>query len=161
MAGWAPNEGTAGLSQAKVMADINVTPMVDVMLVLLVIFMVTAPLLVAGVPVELPKNAAQPISQSKKPLVVTFAADRGLFIRDEKVDDASLVRRLSELRQAEGDAILFVRADRKIPYGDVMEILGRLGASGYSRISLLSQSQKQEALKPAPEPAVNREPTVR
>ncbi len=84
------------------MADINVTPMVDVMLVLLVIFMVTAPLLVAGVPVQLPKNSAQRISQPNKPVIVTLAADARLYIRDEQVDAASLIPRLSALRSGEG-----------------------------------------------------------
>ena len=75
MAGWNPGNGTERPLQTKIMADINVTPMVDVMLVLLVIFMVTAPLLVAGVPVQLPKNSAQRISQPNKPVIVTLAAD--------------------------------------------------------------------------------------
>ena len=127
------------------MADINVTPMVDVMLVLLVIFMVTAPLLVAGVPVQLPKNSAQRISQPNKPVIVTLAADARIFIRDEQVDSASLISRLSNLRAAEGDAVVYLRADKTIPYGDVMELLGRLSSSGYQRISLLSQAPHDES----------------
>ena len=90
MAGWTPGNGTERPFQTKIMAEINVTPMVDVMLVLLVIFMVTAPLLVAGVPVQLPKNSAQRISQPNKPVIVTLAADAHLYIRDEQVDAASL-----------------------------------------------------------------------
>ena len=90
MAASAPGNGAQDPLQAKLMADINVTPMVDVMLVLLVIFMVTAPLLVAGMPVELPKTTAQPIAQTKKPVIVTLAADRSLSIRDERVDASSL-----------------------------------------------------------------------
>ncbi len=142
-----PLQGTQG----KLMADINVTPMVDVMLVLLIIFMVTAPLLVAGVPVELPKNTAQPIGQPKKPIVVTLAADRSLHIRDETVDEASLVPRLAALRASEGDTVVYVRADKKIAYGEVMDLLSRLGASGFQRISLLSHPPSPEAAeKPAP-----------
>jgi biopolymer transport protein ExbD len=144
MAVSAPGNGQ-GPGQAKLMAEINVTPMVDVMLVLLVIFMVTAPLLVAGTPVELPKTTAQPIAQTKKPVVVTYAADRSLSIRDEPVDAGSLVPRLAALRASQGDAVLYVRADKKIPYGDVMELLSRIGASGYQRISLLSQPPGSEA----------------
>jgi len=140
MASWTPADGNGHRSQAKIMADINVTPMVDVMLVLLVIFMVTAPLLVAGVPVQLPKNSAQRISQPNKPVVVTLAADGSLYIRDEQVDGASLISRLSALRSGEGDAVVYVRADKKIPYGEVMQLLGRLGTSGYQRISLLSSA---------------------
>ena len=152
MAGWTLGNGTQDPAQTKLMADINVTPMVDVMLVLLVIFMVTAPPLVAGVPVELPKNSAQRISQTKKPVIVTLAADGGLFVRDERIDAPSLLARLSALKTAEGDAVVYVRADKKIPYGDVMELLGRLGASGYQKISLLSQPAQQDSPAPAEVP---------
>ena len=145
MAGWNPGNGTDRPSQTKIMAEINVTPMVDVMLVLLVIFMVTAPLLVAGVPVQLPKNSAQRISQPNKPVIVTLAANGGLYIRDEQVDAASLIPRLSALRTGEGDAVVYLRADKAIPYGEVMELLGRLSTSGYQRISLLSQAQDAQA----------------
>lgn len=150
MAASTPGNGSGPL-QTKLMADINVTPMVDVMLVLLVIFMVTAPLLVAGMPVELPKTTAQPIPHSKKPVVVTFAADRSLSIRDERVDASSLVPHLAALRAAQGDSVLYVRADKKIPYGDVMELLSRISASGYQRISLLSQPPSSEAGDPSPQ----------
>ncbi len=149
-----PDNGLSDPSQAKLMADINVTPMVDVMLVLLVIFMVTAPLLVAGMPVELPKTAALPIAQTKKPVVVTLAADRSLLIRDERVDVASLVPRLAALRALQGDAVVYVRADKKIAYGEVMELLGRIGTSGYQRISLLSQPPSPDSANPAPKTAL-------
>ena len=153
MAGWNPGNGTERPSQTKIMAEINVTPMVDVMLVLLVIFMVTAPLLVAGVPVQLPKNSAQRISQPNKPVIVTLGVDGGLYIRDEQVDAASLIPRLSALRSGEGDAVVYLRADKAIPYGEVMELLGRLSASGYQRISLLSQAQDAQAGPRAASPA--------
>ena len=123
----------------KPMAEINITPMVDVMLVLLIIFMVAAPLLVAGVPVELPKTSAARVGQSKKPMVVTLTADGRLQIRNEFVDRNQLVPRLREMRATEGDAVIYVRGDLKVVYGDVMEILGLVGQSGYSRVSLLSQ----------------------
>ncbi len=154
MAASAPGNGAQDPFQAKLMAEINVTPMVDVMLVLLVIFMVTAPLLVAGMPVELPKTTAQPIAQTKKPVIVTFAADRSLSIRDERVDASSLIPRLAALRTSQGDSVVYVRADKKIAYGEVMELLSRIGASGYQRISLLSQPPGSEAGNPSPEAAV-------
>src|ERR1700742_4197752 len=144
MAGWTPDNGTARPSQ-KLMADINVTPMVDVMLVLLVIFMVTAPLLVAGVPVDLQRNSAPKIGQPKKPVIVSLAADGSLFIRDDRVDAVSLIPRLQALRTTEGDTVVYVRADKKIAYGDVMELLSRVGSAGYQRISLLSQPSPQAA----------------
>jgi biopolymer transport protein ExbD len=123
------------------------------MLVLLVIFMVTAPLLVAGVPVQLPKNSAQRISQPNKPIIVTLAADARLYIRDEQVEAVSLIPRLSALRSGEGDAVVYLRADKAIPYGEVMELLGRLGSSGYQRISLLSQAQDAQASPQVTTPA--------
>jgi biopolymer transport protein TolR len=120
-------------------AEINVTPMVDVMLVLLIIFMVAAPLMVQGVPVELPKTSAAKLGQVRKPMVVTLAPDGNLFIRDEQVPRTDLVNRLMALKAAEGDGVVYVRADKKSAYGDVMEILGRVGDSGFARVSLLSQ----------------------
>lgn len=121
------------------LAEINVTPFVDVMLVLLIVFMVAAPLMVTGVPVELPTSAAMPLKEPRKPMIVTMAADGGLYIRDEQVEQAALVGRLAELRAQEGDGVVYVRADRRSPYGDVMAILARVGESGFQRVSLLSQ----------------------
>jgi biopolymer transport protein ExbD len=140
------------------MAEINITPMVDVMLVLLIIFMVAAPLMVAGVPIELPKTSAARVGQSKKPMVVTLTSTGQLQIRDEFVDRARLVPRLQDIRAAEGDSVVYVRGDKKVPYGDVMEILGLVGQSGYGRVSLLSQHSPDAAAPspgaaPAPSPA--------
>lgn len=135
----------------KPLAEINVTPFVDVMLVLLIVFMVAAPLMVQGVPLDLPKTSASKLAKIRKPMVVSLAADGALYIRDERVDRSTLVSRLMALRSDEGDSVVYVRADRKIPYGDVMEILGRVGETGYQRVSLLSQpSPAQTAAPPAP-----------
>ena len=129
----------------KPMAEINITPMVDVMLVLLVIFMVTAPLLVAGVPVELPHTAAARVSHPSKPMIVSLAADGSLYIRDEQVSKDGLVARLMALRGQEGDTIVYVRADKNRAYGEVMDLLGKVGESGYGRVSLLSQPKPSES----------------
>jgi biopolymer transport protein TolR len=126
-------------------AEINITPMVDVMLVLLIIFMVAAPLMVAGVPLELPNTSAAKVSQTKKPMVVSFTADGQLFVRDEAVPKDGLVAKLRSIRAAEGDSVVYVRSDRKNAYGDVMEILGRVGEGGYGRVSLLSQPSPKSA----------------
>jgi biopolymer transport protein TolR len=123
------------------MAEINVTPFVDVMLVLLIIFMVAAPLMIAGVPVNLPQTAAARQNPPQKPMVVSISVEQGIYIRDEQVTRENLIPRLSELRQAEGDAVAYVRADKAIPYGQVMEVLGEVASAGYSRISLLSQQK--------------------
>jgi biopolymer transport protein TolR len=133
------NGGSNGGDDYRPIAEINITPMVDVMLVLLIIFMVTAPLLVAGVPVELPKTSAARVTQPKKPMIVSLAADGSLFIREEQVSRETLVPRLQALRASEGDLVVYVRADKSSAYGDVMDILGRVGESGYARVSLLSQ----------------------
>ena len=127
------------------MAEINITPLVDVMLVLLIIFMVAAPLMVAGVPLELPNTSAARVSQSKKAMVVSLDGSGALFIREEPVSASGLVPRLRELRAAEGDAVVYVRADKKSNYGDVMDVLGRVGESGYGRVSLLSQPKPKDA----------------
>ncbi len=119
--------------------DINITPMVDVMLVLLVIFMVAAPLMVAGVPLELPKTSAVKLGQTQKPMVVTLTPEGTLQVRDEFIARAAIVDRLRTLRTAEGDTVIYVRADKKQAYGDVMEVLGRIGEAGYGRVSLLAQ----------------------
>jgi biopolymer transport protein TolR len=132
--------GNGGGDEAyRPISEINITPMVDVMLVLLIIFMVTAPLLVAGVPVELPNTSAARISQPKKPVIVSLAGDGSLFIREEQVNLTTLIPKLQALRSAEGDAVVYVRADKSRPYGEVMDMLGRVGQSGYARVSLLSQ----------------------
>jgi biopolymer transport protein TolR len=124
----------------KPLSEINVTPMVDVMLVLLIIFMVAAPLMVQGVPLELPKTSAAKLGQLKKPKIVSLSADGLLYIRDEQVTRDRLVPRLLEIKSTEGaDGIVYVRADRSIAYGEVMEILGRVGEAGFARVSLLSQ----------------------
>jgi biopolymer transport protein TolR len=123
----------------KPLAEINVTPFVDVMLVLLIVFMVAAPLMVQGVPVNLPKSSASKLAKVQKPMVVTLAPDGAVYIRDERVERNNLVNRLISMRSNEGDTVVYVRADRSIPYGEVMEILGRVGETGYQRVSLLSQ----------------------
>jgi biopolymer transport protein TolR len=121
------------------LAEINVTPFVDVMLVLLIIFMVTAPLMLAGVPVKLPQTAAARQNPPDKPLVITLGPDGGLHIRKEAVAPDALIARLSALRDAEGDSVAYVRADKSIPYGQVMEVLGNVASAGYGRVSLLSE----------------------
>lgn len=120
------------------MAEINITPFVDVMLVLLIVFMVAAPLMVAGVPIDLPKTSAAKLDAPKKPLVVTMTKEGQFQIRDDYISSDQLVSRLIGLRKAEGDRVVYVRADKSMAYGDVMSVLGRVGESGYGRISLLS-----------------------
>ena len=126
----------------KPMAEINITPFVDVMLVLLIIFMVAAPLMVAGVPLNLPKSTAAKLTEAKKPVIVSLKADGSLYIRKQPVTRGELISRLRELKATEGDTIAYVRADTSIAYGQVMEILGMVGQGGYAKVSLLSHKQQ-------------------
>jgi len=139
----------------KPMAEINITPFVDVMLVLLIIFMVAAPLLIQGVPADLPSTSAAKLAQTKKPMVVTLGGDGNIYIRDEQIARAALVDRLRQIRAGEGDTVVYVRADKKAPYGDVMEVLGRVGDSGYARVSLLSKPSPAQAAAAARASEVN------
>ena len=123
------------------MAEINVTPLVDVMLVLLIIFMVTAPLLVAGVPVDLPENRAQALDQQAQPVQIAMDKDGGIFIDDSAVSDAQLPQRLAALAAEpappEGRRI-YLRADRTLDYGRVMRVMGELNRAGLNRVALVS-----------------------
>jgi biopolymer transport protein ExbD len=149
MAGPILDGGANRPAKTKLMAEINITPMVDVMLVLLVIFMVAAPLLVAGVRVDLPRSAAPKLAQLQKPIIVTLAANGRLYIGDDSADRDNLETRLSAVRPKDGDATVYVRADKNTPYGQVLELLGQIGRAGFQRISLLSQPAEGAAGLPA------------
>ncbi len=123
-------------------SEMNVTPLVDVMLVLLIVFMVAAPMMMVGVPVQLPKTSAARIAQTAPPVVVSIARDGKLFIRQEEVSEADLTARLQALREQEAnDAPVYVRGDRSVPYGDVMRVMGRVSAAGISRVSLIAEAE--------------------
>ncbi len=123
----------------KPMSEINVTPFVDVMLVLLIVFMVTAPLLTVGVPVDLPKTKAQSISEPDEPLVVTVNAEGKIFIQNSEVEPAKLIPRLVAITESKPDTRIFVRGDRSITYGLVMEVMGRVNAAGFTRVALITE----------------------
>jgi biopolymer transport protein TolR len=122
------------------MSDINVTPMVDVMLVLLVVFMVTAPLLTVGVPVDLPKTQATQMVGQDEPLVITLNAEGKLFIQETAVDIESLVPLLRAITANKAETRIFVRGDRMIPYGRVMEVMGTVNQAGFNRVALITES---------------------
>jgi len=123
------------------MAEINVTPLVDVMLVLLIIFMVTAPLLVAGVPVDLPENRASALDDQAQPVQVTMDANGAIFIDDQPIASAALPRRLAAIAAApapSGGRRIYLRADRSLDYGAVMAVMGELNRAGLNRVALVS-----------------------
>lgn len=123
------------------MSEINVTPFVDVMLVLLIIFMVAAPLLTAGVPIELPETAAAPLPQEQEePLALTIAADGRVLIGQTEVAREDLVTRLTAIAgERQGDKV-FLRADGAVPYAEVMVVMGALNAGGFRNIGLVTES---------------------
>ena len=137
----APQGGPPGdeSSGYRPMAEINVTPMVDVMLVLLIIFMVTAPLMMAQLPIELPKTANQDLGKPPEPLVVALDAQGNFYVGSDQVSAADLPGTLQQLAQDRPDEIVYVRADKGIPYGQVMELLSTVGKAGFYKISLMSE----------------------
>ncbi|MEE8332630.1 MAG: protein TolR [Alphaproteobacteria bacterium] len=122
----------------KLMSEINVTPMVDVMLVLLVVFMITAPLLTVGVPIDLPKTAASRIVGQDEPLVISVDEAGKLYLQDLEVTLEQLVPRLSAITRNRKDARIFLRGDRTIPYGKVMTVMGAMNRAGFNRVALIT-----------------------
>tara|TARA_B100001123_G_scaffold18247_2_gene20614 strand:+ start:1083 stop:1484 length:402 start_codon:yes stop_codon:yes gene_type:complete len=122
------------------MSEINVTPLVDVMLVLLVVFMITAPLLTVGVPVDLPKTtkASQMVGQDE-PLVVSVNAKGEVWLQETKIDLEKMVPRLKAITKSKKDTRIFVRGDRAINYGRVMEVMGLINQAGFHRVALITE----------------------
>ena len=127
-----------------VMSEINVTPMVDVMLVLLIIFMVSAPLLTVGVPIDLPQTQAKSLDQDKEPLTVSVKVDGEVFLQNSVIKVDELVPKLQAITQARGglDERIYVRGDRKVDYGTVMRVMGRLSAAGFRRVALVTEVEQ-------------------
>ena len=131
-----------GRMRRRAMADINVTPFVDVMLVLLIVFMVTAPLLTVGVPVDLPKTKAPALGQDREPLSITVRRDGAIFLQKEQVPQDALVAKLTAIASNGYNQRIFVRGDTQANYGKVMEVMGILAASGFTHIGLVTDVAK-------------------
>jgi len=144
MAGSASGGGRRGRRRANVMAEINVTPMVDVMLVLLIIFMVSAPLLTVGVPLDLPQTQAKSLEQDKTPLQLSVDIKGKIFINDTEVSMADLVPKLKAITDARGgmDERIFMRADKKADYGTVAKVMGQLSGAGFKRLALVTEVEQ-------------------
>ena len=123
--------------------EINVTPFIDVMLVLLIIFMVTAPLMTAGVPVNLPDSRAKPVDQDQKPVQIALDEAGRLFADDKPVADAQLPATLEKLAAANKERQVFLRADRKLAYAEVIRVLGELNRAGLNRVALLTVAKER------------------
>jgi len=120
------------------MAEINVTPFVDVMLVLLVVFMVAAPLLTAGVQVDLPKAQANPLPQDAKPLEITINHEGAIFIVETEIGLGELVPRLTAIAGNNKETRIYVRGDTKLEYGQIMQVIGAINAGGFTRVALIA-----------------------
>jgi len=131
------------------MAEINVTPLVDVMLVLLIIFMVTAPLLLAGVPVDLPESSAGALDQDKKPIQLSIDRDGRVFIDDHEIQMSALADQFAQIAARSGKAKdspqIFLRADRGLDYGRVMAVMGALNHAGLNRVALVTMGEGASA----------------
>ncbi len=134
-----PGESEDG--EVRPMADINVTPLVDVMLVLLIVFMVAAPMMMVGVPVNLPRTSAARVAQPRPPVVLSIDAQGRTFIRQEEVDEAALTERLQALQAEDPEAPVYLRGDRGVPYGEVMRVMGRVTRAGITRVSLIAEAE--------------------
>jgi len=131
-----------GRRRGRVMAEINVTPFVDVMLVLLIVFMVTAPLLTVGVPVDLPKTRAPALGQDREPLSVSITKDGKIYLQKQLVPEDELVPKLQAISNNGYDQRIFVRGDTASNYGRVMTVMGMLSAAGFTHIGLVTDVQQ-------------------
>ena len=120
------------------MNEINVTPMVDVMLVLLITFMITAPMLVAGIDVDLPKTESDPLSGQFKPLVITIDKNNELYITETKVDPKELIPKLKNITKEKKDTRIFVKGDKSVPYGVIVETMSLIHSAGFTKVALIS-----------------------
>jgi biopolymer transport protein TolR len=141
MSGASATAGRRRHHRHGVMSEINVTPMVDVMLVLLIIFMVSAPLLTVGVPLDLPQTQAKSLDQDKNPLTLSVNLKGEVFLNDTAIGLNDLVPKLKAITQARGglDERIFVRGDKKVDYGTVMKVMGRLSQAGFRRVALVTE----------------------
>ena len=126
-------------SSKEPMSEINVTPFVDVMLVLLIIFMVTAPLLTVGVQVDLPQTKANQLNSDADPLIITMNKNREIFIQDAVVSSGDLIPRLKAISKVNSKTRIFVRGDNLLPYGEVIEIMGKIQSAGYEKVALVAK----------------------
>jgi biopolymer transport protein TolR len=151
----AMNGGTAAVAGRRrhrrrpVMAEINVTPMVDVMLVLLIIFMVSAPLLTVGVPLDLAQTKAKTLDADKEPLTVSVNAKGQIYLQNTEIAVEELVPKLKAITEARGGAEerIFVRGDRQVDYGTVMKVMGQISAAGFRRVALVTESEQQASAR--------------
>ena len=130
-------------SEREPMSEINVTPFVDVMLVLLIIFMVTAPLLTVGVQVDLPETSAATLPEESEPLTLTINSKGEVFIQETKIEFDNLIKKILAVSNNRTDTRIYVRGDKTINYGRVLEVMGKLSGSGFTKVALISEPYKE------------------
>tara|TARA_X000000368_G_scaffold368111_1_gene315883 strand:- start:217 stop:633 length:417 start_codon:yes stop_codon:yes gene_type:complete len=130
-------------SEKEPISEINVTPFVDVMLVLLIIFMVTAPLLTVGVQVDLPETSADTLPEENEPLTLTINAKGEVFIQETKIEFNNIIQKILAVSNNRTDTRIYVRGDKTINYGRVLEIMGMLSGSGFTKVALISEPSKE------------------
>ena len=130
-------------SEREPMSEINVTPFVDVMLVLLIIFMVTAPLLTVGVQVDLPETSADTLPEESEPLTLTINSKGEVFIQETKIEFDNLIKKILAVSSNRTDTRIYVRGDKTINYGRVLEVMGKLSGSGFTKVALISEPYKE------------------
>ena len=138
----------SGRGRYRPLAEINVTPLVDVMLVLLIIFMVTAPLMTSGVSVDLPKADARPLNSDSEPLTVSIKADGSIYLQNQAIDLTDLVAKLQAIAQNNPERRIFVRGDKDLAYGRIMQVMATITQGGFTKVALLAD-------QPAPQPAAD------
>jgi len=135
--------GRRGVPRYGAMADINMTPFIDVMLVLLIIFMVAAPLLTTGVSVDLPRASATALNVERKPIAVSLNEEGQLYVMDEPIADADLVAKLEAASQSDVDQRIYLRASKAVPYGRVAEIMAAVTSAGFKKVALVTEPIKK------------------
>ncbi|MBO0904449.1 protein TolR [Jiella sonneratiae] len=138
MGGGGARRSRRGRTRRAPMSEINVTPMVDVMLVLLIIFMVAAPLLTVGVPIELPKTKAKALNADTQPITISVDSNGGVFINDTKIAVEEVVPKLEQIAKTGYQERIFVKGDKSADYGTVMQVMGRINAAGFKNIGLVT-----------------------
>ncbi len=132
------------LRHSTPMSEINVTPFVDVMLVLLIVFMISAPLLTIGVPIDLPQTQANPLQSDQEPLTVSVDQAGTIFLQNSETEFEDLVPRLMAISEENLETRIFVRGDRTVDYGTVMRVMGALSTAGFSRIGLVTETEREQ-----------------
>src|ERR1700677_3648859 len=141
----APSGGRHRRRRRAVMSDINVTPFVDVMLVLLIVFMVSAPLLTVGVPLDLPQSQAKALQQDNEPLTISVDVSGDVYLQKEQIKLDDLVPKLKaviDARGANADQLIYVRGDKKVDYGTMMRVMGRISGAGYHKVALVTEVEQ-------------------